>query len=134
MMPPAQPSAEHGQSLVELALVLPVFLLLILGMIDLGRAAIIMTTLDGAAREGARYATLAPADSAGITAAARRTAIVTGPTPVLVTTTYPNGAATSGNPVRVTVRYQLTFIASGIVGGLAPAGLAVTKSSQMVIE
>lgn len=125
---------ERGQSLVELALVLPLFLLLVLGMIEYGRVAIIMTTLEGAAREGARYAALAPSDTAGITAAARRTAIATGATPVQVTAAFPNGVSTAGNPVRVTVRYELKFMTPGIVGGLAPAGFVVTKSSQMVIE
>lgn len=46
---------ERGQSLVEFALVLPVFLLLIFGLIDLGRAVYVSNSLAEAARDGARY-------------------------------------------------------------------------------
>jgi Flp pilus assembly protein TadG len=48
--------AEGAQSLVEFALVLPVLLLLILGLLDLGRAVSQENTLAFAAREATRYA------------------------------------------------------------------------------
>jgi hypothetical protein len=43
-----------GQSLVEFALVLPVFFLLLFGLIDMGRYVYLNSTLSQAAREGAR--------------------------------------------------------------------------------
>jgi hypothetical protein len=43
-----------GQSLVEFALVLPVFLLMLFGVIDAGRLVYLNSTLSQAAREGAR--------------------------------------------------------------------------------
>ena len=43
-----------GQSLVEFALVLPVFLLMMFGLIDVGRFVYLSSTLSQAAREGAR--------------------------------------------------------------------------------
>lgn len=46
---------EHGQGLVEFALVFPVFLLLIFGIIDIGRYVYITNAFNEAAREGARY-------------------------------------------------------------------------------
>lgn len=48
---------EHtrGQSLVEFALALPILLLLIFGLVDLGRAVYINNALAEAARDGARY-------------------------------------------------------------------------------
>jgi Flp pilus assembly protein TadG len=45
---------DHGQGLVEFALVLPIFLLLIFGVIDGGRYVYVNSTLSNAAREGAR--------------------------------------------------------------------------------
>jgi len=48
--------AERGQALVEFALVIPVLLLLILGLIDVARAVEEENTLAFAAREGTRYA------------------------------------------------------------------------------
>jgi hypothetical protein len=46
----------RGQALVEFALVIPLFLLLLVGLFDLGRAVFTYNTLTNAAREGARMA------------------------------------------------------------------------------
>jgi Flp pilus assembly protein TadG len=48
----------RGQSLVEFALVLPIFLLLLFGVIDGGRVIFMHTTLSQAAREAARVASV----------------------------------------------------------------------------
>jgi hypothetical protein len=48
----------RGQSMVEFALALPIFLLLIFGLIDLGRAVFVSNQLAEAARDGARYGTV----------------------------------------------------------------------------
>jgi TadE-like protein len=45
----------RGQAIVELALVLPVFFLLVFGLIDLGRAVFIYNSLAEGSREGARW-------------------------------------------------------------------------------
>ena len=50
------PDRERGQTLVEFALVLPIFLLVVFGLIDVGRAVYTNSTLSQAAREGARLA------------------------------------------------------------------------------
>jgi len=47
---------ERGQSLVEFALLLPLMLLIITGLMDVGRAVWQENTLAYAAREGTRYA------------------------------------------------------------------------------
>jgi hypothetical protein len=47
-----------GQALVEFALVLPIFLLLLFGLIDGGRLIYMHTVLSQAAREGARVASV----------------------------------------------------------------------------
>ncbi len=54
-----------GQSLVEFALVLPVMVLIVAGIFDLGRAFFASITITNAAREGARYGTLNHGDTAG---------------------------------------------------------------------
>ena len=46
----------RGQALVEFALVFPVFLLLLFGLIDIGRAVFAYNEITNAAREGARLA------------------------------------------------------------------------------
>lgn len=45
---------SRGQSLVEFALVFPIFVLLVFGLIDLGRFAYLNSTISQAAREAAR--------------------------------------------------------------------------------
>lgn len=52
----AAPGRARGQALVEMALVLPVFLLLFVGLFDLGSAVFSYNSLTNAAREGARLA------------------------------------------------------------------------------
>jgi hypothetical protein len=47
---------RRGQALVEFALVIPIFLLLLVAIFDLGRAVFAYNTLTNAAREGARLA------------------------------------------------------------------------------
>ena len=60
---------EHGQSLVELALIAPVFIILMLGVIDYGRVYFAYVSVTNGARNGAHYA------SASATAAADQTGI-----------------------------------------------------------
>ena len=48
--------SEGGQALIELAVVLPVFLLIVFGLIDVGRLVYTNSTISQAAREGARLA------------------------------------------------------------------------------
>lgn len=45
---------EHGQSMVELAVILPLFLAFVLSIIEIGRAWAVKQSLTVAAREGAR--------------------------------------------------------------------------------
>jgi Flp pilus assembly protein TadG len=48
--------SSRGQGLVEFALVIPIFLLVLVAIFDLGRAVFAYNTLTNAAREGARIA------------------------------------------------------------------------------
>jgi Flp pilus assembly protein TadG len=52
---------RRGQTLVELAIVIFVFVLLVLGAVDLGRAYMIANVVTHAARDGARSAAVVPA-------------------------------------------------------------------------
>lgn len=123
----------RGQSLVEFAVAVPVFLMLVLGTMDFGRAVIIATTLANAAREGARYASLAPTDTGGIVAAAQREAILPSPSSLTIVVSFPNGSNASGNPVQVTAIYQLHFLTSAVIG-VPRGGVTLTARSQMIIE
>ncbi len=66
----------RGQALVEFALVLPIFLLLLVAIFDLGRAVFAYNTLTNAAREGARIAIVNQYKPSIIARAKQQTAIV----------------------------------------------------------
>ena len=51
---------EKGQGLVELAIILPLLLIILLGTIDFGRVFYAYVTITNASREGARYGSLHP--------------------------------------------------------------------------
>lgn len=51
---------EKGQGLVELAIILPLLLIILLGIIDFGRVFYAYVTVTNASREGARYGALHP--------------------------------------------------------------------------
>ncbi|MEA2525179.1 MAG: hypothetical protein QOF73_2406 [Thermomicrobiales bacterium] len=59
-------AARRGQSMVELAFVMPVLLLLTLGVLDLGRLYADYVDLKTAARDGAGYGMMHPTDTAGM--------------------------------------------------------------------
>jgi Flp pilus assembly protein TadG len=56
---------EHGAVAVEFAIVLPVLLLLVFGIIDFGHAYYMKQVLQNSCREGARYATRYQTDNSG---------------------------------------------------------------------
>jgi len=62
---------ERGQSLVELAVSLPVILLLLIGTLDFGMAIFSYAILRDAAQEGAFYGSFNPANKAEIENRAR---------------------------------------------------------------
>jgi Flp pilus assembly protein TadG len=64
--------ANHGASLVELAMVVPLLLLLVFGAVDFGRAYYVNIELVNAAHAGAEYGSLFPSDTTGIVTAASK--------------------------------------------------------------
>lgn len=57
---------SRGQSLVEVALVLPILVMMMMGLLDFGRAYYTVVALRDAADEGAAYGASNPGDVAGI--------------------------------------------------------------------
>jgi len=105
----ASDSRDRGAVAVEFALLLPVLLLLIFGIIDFGRAINDQITLTQAAREGARLAALGYSTSA-VTTRAQSAAIGLSPVPtVTVTSACPTGAGTGVDAV-VKVSYTFSFV------------------------
>lgn len=96
-----------GASTLELALILPVFLTMIVGIIEFGRGFMVQQVVTNAAREGARHGILPGATNAAVAAKARdfMAAGSVDPTKVEVTVTPADlQSAKSGAEVRVHVQ------------------------------
>lgn len=116
---------DRGAAAVEFALLLPVLLLLVFGLIDFGRALNAQITLTQAAREGARLAALGQSNVASRTQAA-----ATGLSPVSVSVTAcPVGAGSGVNAV-VQTSYSFSFVTpiSAIAGMFGSAGYGSTMT------
>ena len=117
---------REGQSLVEFALIMPVVVVIIFGIIEFGRLWMTMNILTGAAREGVRVAAVTDPDVGLVQNAVDNVltaAYITGTT---TTIAGPNAA----NEVRVTVQYNYTVLTGSIVPGLSGT-FQLTRSSIM---
>lgn len=142
------PTRERGQSLVEFALVLPVLLLILMGVFDLGRAIYAFNAVSNAAREGARTAIVdqGPDDivpgalSAAVEAANQATALgldPTDPADVQVTFPDPGGGGMCATPAigctaKVEVHYEFEPLTPMISTILGP--IDVSAVTEMPIE
>jgi Flp pilus assembly pilin Flp len=137
---------ESGVALVEFALVLPLLLVLLFGMLDFGRAFNYWIDSTHLANEGARWAVVNknPGTTGTLqqyiqgqadTAELRDGGTAAVPDPMQVCVSFPNGGlSTVGEPVKVTatVKYHwLPFLGDHLGGAL---GTTVTGSSIMRIE
>jgi Flp pilus assembly protein TadG len=122
---------SRGQSLTEFALVLPVFLLILMAIIDFAGAVYAYNTLANASRAGVRLA-IVDQSATAITARARTTAIGLSPGDVSVTVGPAPACAKIGCQTSVTVSYQwrpITPIIGNVVGSIA-----LSSTTSMPVE
>ena len=108
---------------------LPFLLLILVGVVDLGRVYFSYMTIVNAAREGARYGAEYPTDSNGITSHAQNEADGTIVLPAQLTVTT-NCPCTQENPITVTVQTNFQLITTLIFGGGA---IPLKASNAMVV-
>ena len=146
---------EKAQSLAEFALILPMFLILVFGIIDFGMGLRAYISLSSATREGARYAAVGNPAGAFTSGGSGQCNGTTTNTTVgrvcstingldltnvdSVTVTYPNGN-TPGRDVRVRAQYSYEYITpiDGIIsvlsGGNIDDELTITSQTDMRLE
>lgn len=61
-----RPRGDNGQGLVEFALIMPVFLLLVLGIVEFGRLMVAYSSVSTASRDAARFAVSVGESGGGI--------------------------------------------------------------------
>ena len=108
VQPRPSPSSERrsqGQGFVEFALILPVLLLLMLGIVEFGYVFAAYSSLFNAAREGVRYGVVNPKDVSGIVDRAEQKIFLADPDTVDIVVWYDNGPDTPQftDPARVQV-------------------------------
>lgn len=137
---------EGGQSLAEFALMLPIFLILVFGIIDFGMGLRAYITTAQASREGARYASIG--NQGATVGYVTCNSGTTNPVVVKTCSTmgglnkanasvrveYPSGNA-PGNSVRISTKYDynyitplrrlVTFFSAGSLGSSIPLSSSV---------
>jgi Flp pilus assembly protein TadG len=117
---------DSGAAAVEFALLLPVLLLVVFGIIDFGRALNAQVTLTQAAREGARLAALSQPNVVSRTQAA-----ATGLSPVTVAVTACAAGATQTSNATVRASYLFSFITP--IGAIADMFGQSTLGSDLTL-
>ena len=104
---------QSGSSLLEFALVLPIVLVLLIGLIDLGRAAYFGILTSNAARAGAQYGAqsiFTSTDTTGMSNAAIADAPNIGLTAVATTVCSVNGGGLTSCPSNITGQTVVYYV------------------------
>ena len=132
----AGPGGGRGAATLELALALPVFLLLVVGLVEFGLVLYVKGMITAASREGARYGavySLPPRTESDIEAHVQNYLQGLGLTGAGVTATPPSGGGSEA-PVSVRVSYPYHFL---VLSHLVPhwAGtLNLSAETVMLLE
>ncbi len=132
---------SRGQALVEFAIVLPVFFLVVAGMFDLGLGVYSDLTLVNAAREGARLGVIDPGNTSAIETRVRAMAgnLDSSKLKVTVACERPSGSSFTpcsspmwlpGDATKVTVDYKYSVFFPILFGTEIP----LSSESKMRIE
>jgi Flp pilus assembly protein TadG len=124
------PRTERGATAVEFALIVPLLIVLVLGIVEFGHAFQVQGTLSAAAREGVRLMALQN-DPAAARAAVRNAATslkpgITDAQIVISPASCPvlNGGSTS---VRLTITYPMPYLTGFFGTGLDLTGTGVMR-------
>lgn len=122
---------NRGQALVEFALILPVLMLLIIGVMEFGLIINQYMVVTEAAREGARSAALGGSNATITTVV--KTAASQMDTSQLTVTVSPATTRVRGNGVTVTVQKPIKTITK-LINPFFPAGFTVQGMATMRVE
>ena len=115
---------NKGQALIEFALVVPILLLLMVGIMEFSRGWMTKNILTGAAREGARIAAVG---GDGVAAAY----LVLNSASITTATVNVSPPASPYGPVTVTVTYNFPVSVPGFLPGWSAATIPLASSTTM---
>ena len=111
---------REGQAIVEFALVLPMFLLLVYAITEFGRIWMVQHVLTTASRAGARTGILPSSETSDVTTAVNNYLTAAG-LDLALTGTQMSGVGTgtsSGDPTSVTVTYNFSVLSGSMISSL----------------
>ncbi|SDJ41652.1 TadE-like protein [Arthrobacter cupressi] len=120
---PMTRNSERGAVAVEFALLAPVLVLLLLGIMEFGRAYNAQVSLTNAAREGVRVMAISNDQTAARTAA-KNAAVSLSPQLADANFTFSQASCSSGGQMSVTIKYTLSTL-TGIAGPFPMQGVGV---------
>jgi Flp pilus assembly protein TadG len=139
-------AGESGQALIEFALVLPILLVILLGMLDFGKVFNYWNDTTHITAEGARFAAVDRKPSPTGTGSLQQqlhdqvetTELQSGgsdslPAAAQVCISFPNGTSNPGDPVRVTMTFEYHWLAF-ITAQTDLLSKTVSSSSTMRLE
>jgi hypothetical protein len=124
----AKTRRQRGQNLIEFAIVLPVFLLLVLAILDFGRVVYASHVVTNCAREAARFGKAHPGDPAAIISVAEQTAVGLDRSLIIASVSYPTEST-----LRVDVDYDFRLITPLIAGVIGQDSIMLHGVSTMYL-
>ncbi len=127
---------DSGQSAVEMAFILPIFVLLVFGALEIGRVLHASIVVTQASREGARVAAVQCTLDPGCATLVQNRIdnSLGGLDAALARTTLDAGPYMSGEPVMVRVEYDVELV-TPLIGSLFPGGpITVKGETTMRLE
>ena len=136
-------ASEHGQSLVEFSMILPIFLILVFALVDFGRGFYTWQVVTNAAREGARAAAV-QSDAATVDSKIYSSFCSSYPskcaldtTKMTITKTNVQGAR--GSEASVDIKYAFSYVTPigsfmKFIGGGSLAAPTISAHSSMRLE
>ncbi|WP_426996564.1 TadE/TadG family type IV pilus assembly protein [Pseudarthrobacter sp. N5] len=116
-------ASERGAVAVEFALLAPVLIMLLLGIMEFGRAYNVQASLSSAAREGVRVMAISNDKTAAGTAA-KNAAVSLSPALTNANISFGGDPCTPGAQITLTITYTLSTI-TGIAGPFPMTGKGV---------
>jgi Flp pilus assembly protein TadG len=125
---------EKGQSIVELALILPIVILILFGILEFGRVFHSYLVITHAAREGARLGAVGKPDSEITSRILEAAPLPLSDTNLHITRIEPaESARTSGLPLTVEVTYDVDLI-TPLFSDFLPDPITLTARAVMRLE
>ncbi|MEV6242935.1 TadE/TadG family type IV pilus assembly protein [Lentzea sp. NPDC051838] len=123
---------DRGATAVEVALLMPILLVLVMGIVDFGRALHAQITLTQAAREGVRVAALGQPNPTGRT---QNAAIGLSSVGVAVTACPAGSAGSASAEVEATYTFEFVTPVGALAGALGGGGFGdpITLSAKGVM-